>query len=221
MKYTDQHPTQQPAARLREIGSACLTNSELMAVAMYFNDVETTQAIADLFTEFGALRSIPRYRLLQIKGVGEKVADSVAAIGELARRELQMARQELPVINSPADAAAMIEYEMGCLDVEQLRVFLLDTRNRVHKIITLYTGSVNCSQVRIAEVLRDAIRGNFLSIIIAHNHPTGDPSPSPDDVALTRALVQAGKCMDISVLDHLVIGKNRWCSMKERGLGFS
>lgn len=127
---------------------------------------------------------------------------------------------ERPAIHSPSDAADMLMYEMGCLEQEQLRVMLLDTRNRVLRIVTLYQGSVNSSQVRVGEVFKHAVRENAVHIIIAHNHPSGDPTPSPDDVALTRAVVQAGKLMDIDVLDHLVIGAGRWVSLKERGLGF-
>ena len=97
---------------------------------------------------------------------------------------------------------------------------LLDTRNRVQDVITIYRGSVNSSQVRIGEVFKSAIRRNAVNLIVVHNHPSGDPTPSPDDVALTRAIVQAGKLLDVDVLDHLVIGRGRFVSLKERGLGF-
>ena len=109
---------------------------------------------------------------------------------------------------------------MGALDQEELRVLLLDTRNRVLSAITLYRGSLNSSQIRVAEIFKSAIRANSASIIVLHNHPSGDPTPSPEDVAVTRSIVQAGKLLDIDVLDHLVIGHNRWVSLKERGLGF-
>ena len=99
-------------------------------------------------------------------------------------------------------------------------MLLLDRRNRVLDIIEVYQGSVSSSQVRIGEVFQAAISRNASSIIVVHNHPSSDPTPSPDDVAVTRAMVQAGKLLDISVLDHLVIGGQRWVSLKERGLGF-
>jgi DNA repair protein RadC len=110
---------------------------------------------------------------------------------------------------------------MSLLEVEHLRVLLLDTRNRVLDIVEVYSGSVNSSQVRVAEVFRPAIQRNSPAIICCHNHPSADPTPSPDDVAVTRAMAQAGKLLDISLLDHLVIGGSRWISLKERGLGFS
>jgi DNA repair protein RadC len=125
------------------------------------------------------------------------------------------------VINSPGDAAALVQYEMSLLEQEHLKVMLLDTRNRVLDIVEVYQGSVNSSQVRVAEVFRPAIQRIAPASIVAHNHPSQDPTPSPDDVAVTRAIVAAGKLLDIDCLDHLVIGGNVWVSLKERGLGFS
>jgi DNA repair protein RadC len=119
-----------------------------------------------------------------------------------------------------ADAAALVSDELAILDHEELFVIVLDRRNNVIQIIRLYSGSVNSSQVRVGEVFRDAIKLNGSAIIPAHNHPSGDPTPSPDDVAVTRAMVNAGKLLDIEVLDHLVIGRDRFVSLKERGLGF-
>jgi DNA repair protein RadC len=87
-------------------------------------------------------------------------------------------------------------------------------------VVELYRGSVSSAQVRVGEVFREAVRKNASALIAIHNHPSGDPTPSPDDVALTRAIVQAGKLLDVDVLDHLVIGQGRWVSLKERGLGF-
>jgi DNA repair protein RadC len=110
---------------------------------------------------------------------------------------------------------------MSALEQEHLRVILLDRRNRILETVEVYKGSVNSSQVRVGELFKDAIRANASAIVVAHNHPSGDPTPSPDDVAVTRAIVQAGKLLDIDVLDHLVIGQGKWVSLKERGLGFA
>jgi DNA repair protein RadC len=125
------------------------------------------------------------------------------------------------VINSPADAAALVQYEMSLLDQEYLKVMLLDTRNRLLEIVDVYHGSVNSSQVRVGELFKQAVQRMASAIIVAHNHPSSDPTPSPDDVAVTRAIVQAGKLLEIDVLDHLIIGGSRFVSLKERGLGFS
>ena len=127
-----------------------------------------------------------------------------------------------PMINSPADAAALLQYELAPItDHEELKVIICDRRNQVIQIIKIYSGSVNSSQIRVAEIFKPAIMHNASALILLHNHPSGDPTPSPDDVAVTRAIVQAGKLLDIECLDHIVIGRDRWISLKERGLGFS
>ncbi len=109
---------------------------------------------------------------------------------------------------------------MAALEQEQLRVVLLDTKHRVLAIRTVYQGSVNQAQVRVAEVFRDAVRHNAVAVVAVHNHPSGDPTPSSEDVAVTREIVEAGKLLGVDVLDHLVIGQGRWVSLRERGLGF-
>jgi DNA repair protein RadC len=127
---------------------------------------------------------------------------------------------ERPSISSPADAAELVKPFIGVLDHEELWVIVLDRRNKIMQFVKLYQGSVSASQVRVGEVFRQAIIEQASAIIIAHNHPSGDPTPSPDDVAVTRAIVQAGKLLDIEVLDHIVVSQDRFISLKERGLGF-
>lgn len=124
-------------------------------------------------------------------------------------------------IRSPADAAAVLMVEMGHLDQEELRTVLLDTKSRVLGIATIYRGSLNASMVRVGEVFKEAIRLNSAALIVAHNHPSSDPTPSPEDVLVTRQIVEAGKLLDVDVLDHLVIAQGKWVSLRERGLGFS
>jgi DNA repair protein RadC len=110
---------------------------------------------------------------------------------------------------------------MGSLEQEELRTIIVDSKNQVLKIHTVYKGSLNTAVLRIAEVFREAIRLNAAGLIVAHNHPSGDVSPSPEDVHATRQLVEAGKLLGIDVLDHLVVGgTQRWVSLKDRGLGF-
>jgi len=128
-----------------------------------------------------------------------------------------MEKPERPVINSPADAAALVVNEMSLLQQEYLKVILLDRRNRVMDIIEVYHGSVNSAQVRIAEVFKPAVQRMASAIIVLHNHPSGDCTPSPDDVAVTRAIVQAGKLLDVDTLDHLVCGNGKFVSLKEKG----
>lgn len=128
--------------------------------------------------------------------------------------------EERVQIRSPRDVAAMLMAEMGHLDHEELRAVALDTKNRVLRTVTVYSGSVNSALIRVGEVFKDALRLNATSIIIAHNHPAGDPTPSPEDILVTRQIVEAGRLLDVEVLDHLVIGRGSYVSMRERGLGW-
>lgn len=149
------------------------------------------------------------------------MAVRVRAALELGLRLAGEMPEERPAIHSPTDAAALVLPEMSALEQEHLRVILLDTRNRLIEIAGVYQGSLNSAQVRIGEIFRPAIRRNAAALIIVHNHPSQDPTPSPDDVAVTRAIVQAGKLLDIHALDHLIVAGGRFISLKERGLGFS
>lgn len=222
MKYTDLPQSDQPALRLRELGATALNTTELLSVALMISDTDTASQLSQLVNEYdNLLVKVPRDRVKNINRVGDKTADMILAIAELARRQAMASPREKASINSPADAAAMVQYEMQSLDHEQLRVILLNRRNEVIKIVMVYKGSVSSSQVRVGELFKDALREQASAIVVCHNHPSGDPTPSPDDVAVTRAIVQAGKLMDVDVLDHIVIGQARWVSLKERGLGFS
>ncbi len=224
-RITDLHETERPRERLAAQGAQALSNAELLAILLRVgvrgeNAVQMGQR---LLQDLGGLPGLHRAtfdEVRQQKGVGPAKAAQIKAAIELGRRLAASQPQERPQITSPADAAALVQYEMSALEQEELRVFLLDTRNRVLDIRTVYRGSLNSSQVRVGELFKDAIRKNAAAIIVAHNHPSGDPTPSPDDVAVTRAIVEAGKLLDVAVLDHLVIGQGRFVSLKERGLGF-
>ncbi len=144
-------------------------------------------------------------------------------LGEIAMRyevETQPERPkgDLPSINCPEDVRRLLGPEMSGLAQEQLRVLLLNTKNQVLGQRVVYQGNVNSSMIRPAEVLRPAVIEAVPSIIISHNHPSQDPTPSPEDAAITRELAQAGKLLGIELLDHVVIGGDRFVSLKERGL---
>ncbi len=155
-------------------------------------------------------------------GLGLAKATTVLAALELGRRVLLSDAGERSQVRSSQDAAAYLQVKLRGLDQEQLHVMLLSTRNHIMGTRKVYEGSLNSSIVRPAEVFRDAIRENAAAIIVAHNHPSGDPNPSPDDIRVTRDLVQAGKLLEIEVLDHLVIGDQHhgYVSLRERRLGF-
>lgn len=225
-RITDLHDDDRPRERLQKLGPQALSNAELIAILLRVgvtgeNAVQVGQRLLQKFGGIAGIHRAPFDDLIAQHAIGEAKAAQIKAAIELGRRLTLEAPDEKPTINSPADAAALIQYEMQALEQEHLRVLLLDRKNHVMDIVDLYRGSVNSSQIRVAEVFREAVRKNACAIIVAHNHPSGDPAPSPDDVAVTRAIVQAGKMLDIDVLDHLVIGQGRWVSLKERGLGFS
>jgi DNA repair protein RadC len=152
--------------------------------------------------------------------MGTAKSAQVKAALELGRRMLLAAPEDRLEVRSPGDVARILMAEMSHLEQEQFRVVLLDTRNRVVAFETVYQGSLNTSYIRTAEVFRSAVKRNCNALIAAHNHPSGDPTPSPEDVAVTRQLVAAGRLLSIELLDHLVIGQQRFVSLRERELGF-
>jgi DNA repair protein RadC len=212
---------EQPAYRVSANASACSLAELLAAVVGGAKQIEVAEGLLARFG--GDVQRIYKAHVIElarVHGVGQQTAVRLKAALALGLK-LHEPIGERPVVNSPADAAALVQYEMSLLEQEYLKVILLDTRNRVLEIVEVYHGSVNNSQVRMAEVFKPAIQRMAPAIICVHNHPSNDPTPSPDDVAVTRAMVQAGKLLDISLLDHLIIGGSRFVSLKERGLGFS
>lgn len=170
---------------------------------------------------FGWTSKAPPGEIMSVEGAGPVTAARLRAAFELGRRLGTEVEKDVPVIGTPGDAAAILLPRLQHLEQEHLVILILDTRNRlIGEPVEVYHGSLNETLVRIGELLRPAIRANGASIIVAHNHPTGDPSPSPEDGAMTRALVQAGTLVDISLLDHLIIGHGTFVSLKSRGLGF-
>jgi len=212
---------EQPAYRVSQNAAACNLTELLAAVIGGQRQIEISQALLARFDgDIRRLYQAHPAELATVKGISQATAARIKAALNLGLR-LNLPNEERPMINSPADAAALVQYEMSLLEKEHLRVLLLDRRNRVLDIVQIYEGSVNSSQVRIGEVFRPAIQRMASSIIATHNHPSTDNTPSPDDVAVTRAMVQAGKLLDIELLDHLIVSSRGFVSLKERGLGFS
>lgn len=193
----DMNEEERPRERLAKLGPQSLSTAELLAILLRVGVVgETSVQVGQrLLQTFGGISGLHRASFDELssqKGIKLAKAAQIKAAIELGRRLVLESPEDKPAIHSPADAAAMVQYEMSALLQEELRVMLLDTRNRVQFIETVYRGSVNSSQVRIAEVFKAAIRRNATNLIVIHNHPSGDPTPSPDDVAITRAILQAG-----------------------------
>ena len=225
-RITDLAATDRPRERLAELGAESLNDAELLAILLRVgiqgqNAVQMGQHLLQQFNGLIGLYQATFEQVCQVKGVGMAKAAQIQAALELGRRYFKAQRGERPAIHSPKDAADQVMYEMTGFVQENLWVLLLDTRNRLIDIEHLYQCSLNSSTVRVAEVFKKAIVMNAAAIIITHNHPSGDPTPSPEDIALTRTLVETGKMLDIQVLDHVVIGGNSFVSLKEKRLGFS
>lgn len=216
--------SEQPRERLRDNGPGALSDAELLAILLRVGvaGINVVQLAQKLLIDHGGWIGLQRLtfeEMTAIHGLGEAKAAQVKAALEIGRRML-VAGPERPQITSPADVANLLLIEMSHLEQEHLRVVLLNTKNHVLKIETVYVGTINSSAVRVGEVFKAALKQNAAALIIVHNHPSGDPTPSPEDVAVTRHLVEAGKLLDVDVLDHLVIGQGRWVSLRERRLGF-
>ncbi len=224
-RITDLKESERPRERLAKKGAGSLGDAELLAILIRTGlpGENAVQIGNRLLRTFEGLRGLHRASYEDIKlqkGIGPAKAAQLKSAIELAYRISIEDSEKKPKINSPQDAADRVMFKMGALDKEELWVLILDTRNRLIKIEELYRGSINSSQVRVAEIFTEAVKLNAASIIVVHNHPTGDPNPSTEDITLTRSLVDAGRLLDIEVLDHLVIGDSDFVSMKERGLGF-
>jgi len=183
------------------------------------NALQLSQRILAHYGSLEGLAQATPSDLMQIKGVGAAKAAQVIAAFELGQRLMTQPAEPRPQISSAADAARLV-MDMGTLAQEHVRVILLDSARRIIAIQTVYIGTLNASVMRVSEIYREAITRNSPAIILAHNHPSGDPEPSPEDVELTRVLVAAGKLLDITLLDHLIIGQQRWVSLRDIGLGF-
>lgn len=227
MKYriTDLAEADRPRERLAEMGAQYLSTAELLAILLRTgipgeNAVQVGQRLLLRFGGVSGLHQASFNEVCQQKGVGQAKAAQIKAALELGNRLSKEKRNEQPAIHSPDDAAELVKHEMSALTQEEFWVINLDTRNRLVAIDKVYRGSLNAASVRIGEVFKSAIQRNAAAIIAVHNHPSGDPSPSPEDIALTRGLMEAGRLLDLEVLDHLVIGGNSYVSLKERKLGF-
>lgn len=218
--------SERPRERLRHAGARALSNSELLAIILRTgvggeSVVDLARRLLVSYEGLGGLARASFGQLEGERGLGVAKTAQLQAAFELGRRLLVSSPEERPQIASPADAANLLMPEMDLLEQENLRTLLLDTKHHVLASPTVYVGNVNTSVIRVGEIFREAVRLNCVALIVAHNHPSGDPTPSPDDVRVTEQIVKAGQLLDIDVLDHLIIGHQQYVSMKERGLGFS
>ena len=217
--------SERPRERLIHYGAGALSTSELLAILIRGgvqgeNVVNLATRLLAQHRGLGGLARASFSELEETRGIGPAKVTQIKAAFELGRRLLVESPEERPQIRSPADAANLVMMEMSLLEQEHLRLLLLDTKNRVLEMPTVYIGNLNTSVIRVGELFRYALRANCAGMIVVHNHPSGDPAPSPEDVRVTERIVQAADLLDLDVLDHLIIGNQRFVSLKERKLGF-
>ena len=196
--------TERPRERLAQRGAAGLTSAEL--VALVWGSGTRGRSAVDLAGDALATHD----GLTGLARASEHELRAIPGVGPAARQ----------TVRSPRDLADRLILQMGRLEREELRVVLLDTKNHVLRIATVYQGNVSSSLVRVGELYRDAVRLDASGVILVHNHPSGDPTPSPDDLHLTAAALAAGRLLDIQLLDHLVIGHDAFVSLRDRGVAF-
>lgn len=222
-RLKDLPPEDRPQEKLARGGVKELSTRELLALLWRTGcGRRSALALADqLLAATGGLRRLAAAspeELRRVPGIGPAKAAQVLAALELGRRLLALGPEERRPVRSPADAATLMMPEMRFLAKEHFRVLLLDAKNRIVASELVSIGTLNSSLVHPRELFRRAIQTSAAAVILVHNHPSGDPAPSAEDLSLTRRLVEAGKLLGIEVLDHLIIGDNRYVSLKERGL---
>jgi len=219
---------ERPRERLKKRGPVALTEAELVAILLRTGTkgISVVQVAQELLRQFGSLDKLagaPLETIAKTKGVGETKAIQLKAAFELARRLAEISHSVMCVITTPAEAAAYVREDFRLLDREEFHVLLLNTKNALLKICPVSRGSLNASVVEPREVFKDAIVASAAGMILVHNHPSGDPTPSSEDIAVTRRLVKAGELLGIAVHDHIILGQKTagreqdFVSLKELG----
>jgi DNA repair protein RadC len=216
---------ERPRERLAMRGAGGLSAAELIGL-LWGSGTRGRSALdvaSDALAAHDGLAGLARateLELASVPGVGTVKAAQLVAAFELGRRLLAEWPAARWTIRGPADIAERLILQMGHLEREELRVVILDTKNHVLRVGTVYQGNVSASLIRVGELFRDAVRLNAAGVILVHNHPSGDPTPSPDDLHVTAEALAAGRLLDIALLDHLVIGHDAYVSLRDRGVAF-
>ena len=212
-----------PRERLLKEGPQFLSDIELLAIMLRTGsaDASAMELAGGLLGHFGGLRQLldaSTEELSAFKGVGPAKVAQIKAALELGRRVAMAAAWDRPSIRSPENAAALVMEEMRHLDREHFWALLLNAKNQVLAREVISIGTLNFSAIHPRELFKSAIKRSAAGLILVHNHPSGDPTPSRQDIEATRRLVEAGNIIGIDVLDHLVIGDNKFTSFKVKGL---
>lgn len=205
-----------PGARMAALGPASVEEADLLALATGLSP----SACRRLLSSNGGLAGLAARdpgELQHADGLSPQRSAAVAAAFELGRRVAAAGAEPGWQIRSPADVAARLRPAMRHLEREELRVLLLTTKNEVSGMRTVYAGNLAGSSVRVGEVYRDAVRRQAAAIVVVHNHPSGDPTPSADDLRITGELAEAGRLLDIELLDHVVVAARGWVSLRALG----
>ncbi|MCM3785799.1 DNA repair protein RadC [Neobacillus mesonae] len=213
---------QRPRERMLNHGAGALSHAELLAILLRTGTKQESaiHVAQRILNEAGSLRNLVDMsvdELIQLKGIGPAKAIQLKAGIELGQRVMQTRLSDRPVIRSPRDAADLLMEQLRYLQKEHFVCLFLNTKNHVIAQETLSMGSLNASIVHPREVFRAAMKCSSASIVCAHNHPSGDPTPSPEDIQITRRLTKAGEIVGIDVLDHIIIGDGKYTSLKEQG----
>lgn len=212
---------ERPRERLLHFGPQALSTAELLAIILHTGTRggSVLELSNKLLAKYGGLAGLVRADFRELcaeHGMGEAKVAQVKAALEIGRRLALLQVDARYKISTPADAAHLVMLEMAYLDNEQMRILLLDSKGQLVEKVSLYQGTVNSSVLRTAEIFRPAIIRNCPALILCHNHPSGDPAPSPEDIKTTKQLVQAGRALDIQLVDHIIIGHQRFISLKEQ-----
>ncbi len=217
------YPTdERPRERMANNGASSLSNQELLAIILRTGTknesvIHLANRVLTHFDGFRLLKDASLEEMTAIKGVGEAKAIQIMAAVEIGRRISNLTYDDRYVIRSPEDGANYVMNDMRFLSQEHFVCLYLNTKNQVLHRQTVFVGSLNASIVHPREVFKEAFRRSAASIICAHNHPSGDPSPSREDIEVTKRLAECGKIIGIDILDHLIIGDKKFISLKEKG----
>jgi len=215
---------ERPKEKLLRYGAESLSNPELLAIVLRTgtkgeNVLNLSQKIIAELNGLNGILNASVKEMTKIKGVKEAKASQILAIAELFRRfNTYKSFNEFKRITSPREVANMLYGEMGASNQEVLKLIILNTKNEVIKIKDVFKGSLNSSLVHPREIFNEAIRSSAASIIICHNHPSGDPTPSSEDIKVTTRINESGEIIGIKLIDHIIIGRNNYVSLKEKGI---
>ncbi|MBQ1648342.1 MAG: DNA repair protein RadC [Bacteroidales bacterium] len=216
---------ERPREKLMADGAACLSNVELLAILLRTGTKEhsvlrVAEQVLARYKDVGitAMMNMSVAELSSVQGIGAVKAATILAAVELGRRLSQKAAEKVEIVHGPEDVAHYAMPRFRFEQKEHFAVMLLNTKNHILGLTDVSVGSLSASIVHPREVFQTALRYAAAAMILIHNHPSGDPSPSREDINVTQRLVKAGKIMDIPVLDHIILGDNRFVSIKEKGL---